>query len=86
MTEIRVPIDAKLVELLQNQVEFAKKVMDRELSGADGFLMTFHVVKNQRIVSSRVFENWPIGDWGTAMIYLGCEAKAAKLLAESGGA
>lgn len=71
---------------VKDHVGFIHKLIDQKAEGAEGILVTFHVVKDGRINHNYSYQHFPLGDWGMCMVSMGAEARSALLNAQSGAA
>jgi hypothetical protein len=74
---------------IQEALEFGRKLIAKEGVGAEGYLITFHVVKDdgdgkKKIIHHFNYENFPTGDWGKVVVATGVEARRAELIAQTG--
>lgn len=70
-------------------VDFAFKIAQGRAIDAEGILISLHTVKadekgQKTLISSFHYTDFPNGDFGTAMIAFGVEARNAKLQAITG--
>lgn len=70
---------------VQEALDFAHKLIKKEGANAEAYLITFHVVKDGRVIHHFNYHDFPNGDWGAAVIAAGVEARRAKLMSETGG-
>lgn len=85
MAKTQAPTPAKKKKInyakIQERLEFTKKRFTKESVGAEGFLMTCHIIRDGRITHSWEYENFPNGDWPTIVMAMAVEGKRAQLIA-----
>lgn len=69
---------------VQEALDFARKLIGKEGADAEGFMVSIHTLKAGRVNHTFSYNNYPLGDWGNAMIAVGNEAKRAQMLAGTG--
>lgn len=76
----------EMLERVKKTVEFTKAAISRYADGADGIMVSYHIVKGSRVHHYFEATDFPIGDWGRAMVAMGFEAKQAEMRAMTGRA
>ena len=76
---------------INESIEFAKALIDKEIEGAEAYLITIHVIRATGKGKKTIFHNFnyldfPTGDWGKCMVAIGSEARRAELVAQTGAA
>ena len=71
---------------VKEAMELAAKLIQREIGGAEGFLMTLHVVREGRLFHHHEASDFPDRDWGVAIINIADQARRIELLAGTGRA
>lgn len=60
-------------------VKFSVASLTKNSIGADGVMVSYHIVKDGKVTHYFEATDFPMGDWGLSMIAMGVEAKAAEL-------
>lgn len=68
---------------IKNAVKRAAMFLNQKLEGSEGFLITIHSVKGDIINHSYMTEQFPDGDWGQAMLYIGSEGRRIQEMAST---
>lgn len=78
------PNKKEQLKKVQEQVEFIKKLLSQRTEGAEGIMVSIHVVKDGRVNHTFSYQSFPNGDWGSCMIAMGVEARTSLLNAQTG--
>jgi len=66
-------------EEMADAVEFSKMLLDKKVKDAEGFMVSIHILKDEKINHHFQYHAWPNGDWGNAMIAMAIESRKAEL-------
>ena len=81
---VEVKTDLEKMERVKNALVFAEKWLRQRGGDAEGYLISFHVVRKGRITHQFNYQDFPVDDWGKCLIATGVEARVALMNAQTG--
>lgn len=79
------------IQNVKDAIEFQRKRIQKESEGAEAFLVTFHVIKDdgegkKKITHHFGYHDFPNGDWGNVIQAIAREAERSQMVGQSGKA
>ena len=75
--ETQEELNEKITRIAED-ADFAKLLFATKVKNAEGFLMSIHILKGERIEHSFQYSNFPNRDWGNCLIAMALESKKSE--------